>query len=379
MPVTRAFMLILLSLLLAAPAAAQDSQTPTRDPWALARRLLDFEADFAIPEPSPLYRPGATGQFWVGKTGAPTPTRITATLAAVDLNPYQGLYLWVEDGLTYDPDAMSELALQVNRILVTLRQRSVYGQPTLIPDVGQISDPTSLLRLPDVDNDPHLFVLYTSGLGNVQYVINSNDQLPVPVAPGGYSNQHEMILVNTSVLPGAPLDNPSYVTILAQAFYEFIMQANAADQDQWLKEALGTFLSRQLDLPGIRPNAAANYVQNPNTALTAPVSLTGNGANEGSQQIFLDYAAQRFGAPLLQNVFLKPGRGLTPFNAALEQIDAIDPITGRLVTGDALFADYVAANVATYLADRLFGDGRYLHRTSLLPNDTPPTATILNN
>lgn len=372
MSISRLLPLIMVILALAAPATAQDPDT-TRDPRALAERLLGYDGALTIPEPTPLYEPGDRAEFWVGKTTSDMPTRITATLTGAS----GGVYLWAEDGIFFEEAAMNSLAGQIDRIFLALRQKSIYGSPTIIPEVGPVGDPTSLLALPDVDNDAHLFVIYTRDLGDAQFVINYHDELPEDLAPGGYTNQHETIYLNTSALPNAPLDNGAYVTLLAQAFYEYLMQSHAPEQAEWLKEALGTFIAQQLELPALRPNAATAFMQAPNTSLITPARA--NAAAEGGQQIFIAYAAQRFDAPLLQNLFLMPGQGLAPFDAALEVINATDPVSGELVTGDDLFADFVAANITTYMVDRLFGDGRYVHLFAELPQDVPPAATIIEN
>jgi hypothetical protein len=372
------FLIVALLLAVTTVGAQDTAADTTRDPVALAQRLLGFDADYTIPPLTPRYSPGDTAEFWVGKTGSDTPTKITANLAGVSRSLYQGVYLWAEEGLAYNVNAMNQFATQVNLLLLTIRQRGIYGEPTIIPDIGRISDPTSLLRLPDVDNDPHLFIIYTTDLGSPLFLINYHDQLLEEMAPGGYSNQHETILLNTSALPDAPLDNPAYMTILTQAFYEFIMQVHAPQQDQWLKEALATYLTRQLELPQLRPDPATAFILQIDTSLIRPVSATNDAATEGSQQIFMDYAAQRFGLPLVENLFFQPGRGLEPFDRTLEVIDALDLVTGKRVTGNALFADYVVANVTSYVPGRLFGDGRYLHRFAELPLDAAPPATLIN-
>ncbi len=374
MSIPRLLLLPVLLFTLGAPLAAQDTPPDTtRDPRALAERLLGYAGELTIPDPTPLYEPGDTAEFWVGKTASETPTRISATLAGVS----GGVYLWAEEGLFFEPQAMNTLANQMNRILLTLRQDSIYGDPTIIPDLGPISDPTSLLALPDVDNDPHLFVIYASDLGDAQYILNYNDLLPEALAPGGYTNQHETIYLNTSALPGAPLDNGAYVTLLAQAFYEFLMHQHAPQQAQWMKEALGTFIGQQLELPALRPDAATSFNQTPNTSLIVPAHSSA--AVEGGQQIFIAYAAQRWNSPLLQSLFLQTGPGLEPLDAALADIEATDPLTGEIVTGDDLFADYAAANITSYLVERLFGDGRFVHLFAQIPTEVAPTATIIEN
>lgn len=374
MPRLNRILVLLLLLLLAMPAQAQEGDT-TRDPEALARRLLGYDGDFAIPPPTPAYEPGAAAEFWVSKANAETPTKITAQLIAATPR----VYLWLEEGLTADSSAMQVVARQIDQTLLTLRLQSVYGNPTIIPDVGEITDATSLLAMPDVDNDPHLFVLYAPDLGDAAFIYNFNDELPVEIAPGGYSNQHELITVNTSALPDAPLDHPAYITVLAQAMYEFLSYYHTPGQDQWLREANGALIGRLLELPEIRPNAATAFMQQPNTSLLVPASSVVSTAAFGAQQVFIDYVLQRLGFAPIQAVFQQPGLGLQPLDAALEAAGITDPVTGRTITGDQLFADFAAANIASYLVSQPFGDGRYIHRLADLPANTPPSGFVVEN
>jgi hypothetical protein len=374
MPSPNRILVLIVLLLLTLPVHAQETDT-TRDPQSLAQRLLGYDGHVAIPSLTPVYETGDTAEFWVSKANADEPTQISARLVAVTPR----VYLWVEEGQEADGEAMQAVAQQIDQILLTLRLEAVYGNPTIIPDVGEIADPTSLLAMPDVDHDPHLFVLYATDLGDELFIYNFNDELPAEIAPGGYSNQHELIVINTSVLVDAPPDNPAYVTILAQAMYEMLSYYHTPQQDQWLRKANGVLIGRLLELPDIRPNASAAYMQQPNTSLITPASSVTNTATHGAQQLFLDYVIQRVGISLIQHTFQQPGQGLEPLDAALEAARISDPISGKVITGDQLFADFAAANVASYLVSQPFGDGRYLHSIAELPANTPPSGFIIEN
>src|SRR5690606_7275751 len=66
---------LIVALLLAVPlVGAQDTAADTtRDPVALAQRLLGFDADYTIPPLPPRYSPGDTAESWGGKAGRHTP------------------------------------------------------------------------------------------------------------------------------------------------------------------------------------------------------------------------------------------------------------------------------------------------------------------
>lgn len=373
MPPLNRLLILSLLLFLALPVQAQEAAT-TRDPYALAQRLLGYDGDVVFPPLTPVYRVGDTAEFWVSKANSDEPTQISARLVAATPR----LYLWVEEGVAADTSAMQAVAQEIDQTFVTLRLEAVYGNPTIIPDVGQITDPTSLLSLPDVDHDPHLFVLYATDLGEAFFSYNFNDELPAEIAPGGYSNQHELITINLSTLVDAPPDNPAFVTILTQALYEMLSYHHTPGQDQWLREANGMLVGRLLELPDIRPNAATAYMQQPNTSLIIPASSATGTAIPGGQQMFLDYVLQRVGFGPIQNVFQQPGRGLEPLDAGLAAAGLEDPISGKLLTGDQMFADFAAATVASYLVSQPFGDGRYLHQMAELPSNVPPSGFVID-
>src|SRR5690606_15347505 len=126
-------LLALVSLWLSiAPVLAQETTTPPtteRDARSLAERLLGFDEPYALPPLTPVYEIGDELAFWVGKTGQDTPARVSARLAAVTPN----IYLWVEEGLDFDPEGLANLAGFADQIQLLMRLRDTYGQRTIIP------------------------------------------------------------------------------------------------------------------------------------------------------------------------------------------------------------------------------------------------------
>lgn len=346
-------MLAALALIASADAHAQD--TAQRDPADLARRLLGYTGEPAIPPPSPAYRLGDTLDFWVTRAGGDRPALITAELAAATPT----LYVWVERGLDYDADALTQFASQFSRLVNLLRVRdnalSVRRQVQALADLeGLMTWP-----LPDVDNDPHLYVLFAADLREARSPFyHPNHSLPAPLVPGGYTNQHETLTVNVSALPGIPLGDPTYLNLLGRAF--FWMQAAHANPAQpvWLTEALSWYTLLQIEGTALTSQDIAPFLENPNTPLLRLPGLASAGQEFGAQQLFLRYVRQRYGDGVLADLFTLPGDGLEPLDTALAQRNIIDLATGEPVTARDAFADFVMAN----LLNGFIGDGRYLHR-----------------
>ncbi|MBZ0287489.1 MAG: hypothetical protein K8I30_07730, partial [Anaerolineae bacterium] len=222
-------------LLLAGPVAAQDAPAP--DPVNLAGRLLGFTGEPDIPMPSPLYEVGDQAQFWVSKAGQDQPVQITAELAGASTTAY----IWVEAGTAYDADRMGTMAGQLEVLYDTFRIRDNYGRVNAVPQSPSDLNGLDLFSMPDVDNDPHLYIVYVNDLaGNRTTLYNPANSLATSYVPGGFSSEHEMVLVNMSSFPATvPLDDPAYVNILARQFYALVGYYNNPAQTAWLREAAG--------------------------------------------------------------------------------------------------------------------------------------------
>lgn len=343
------------------PAQAQSGPAPepfARDPQALAARLLGYNEPFAIPDLNPTYAIGDTLEFWVAKEDSPTPNLVSARLAAAGAN----VYLWVEDGIDFDAPAMATMAQQMSQLVTFLQLRETYGDTTILPGVGPVRNFDAVLPMPDVDNDPHLYILYSAGLSeNRESIYNPNDSLPIEWAPGGYSNQRELITINTLANPNSAPSDDIYLNVLARAIHDLLISSYSPDEAVWLREAFGTFLTRQLQENVNMQPAYTDFLAAPNTPLTQPPSLISRIQTVGAQQLFFDYVMQRLDIRVLADAFGEPGDGLAAFESALAQTVYTDPVSGAPITADDIFADFVIAN----LLNSAFGDGRYMYTSAL--------------
>jgi hypothetical protein len=351
-------------LLLVAPLAAQPADAP-RDPAALAARYLGVESSAPAALLSRPYLPGERAAFYVSKRGGDQPTLTEATLAAAE--PRQ-LYLWVEAGLDFDPDRMDALAAELAETLRQIRQRANYAPRdslnAYLGGASDIFDPSNLLPLPDVDGDPHLYILFASDLNSPQTAsFNPLDSLPAAYAP--FSNQRELIVVNTATRPPeAPFDDAAYASAIARALYLLVMGHNHPDQALWLREALGWYATSVEPAVRLPQQGIAAYIARPATPLIQPLSASDSvAATLGGQQLFLAYLRQRYGEPTLRQLFRTGGEGLAPLDAALMAGDLSDPLTGAPITAAAAFGDFLLANALNLP----LGDGRFAHTSPQVP------------
>lgn len=352
----RTFGLMLLSvliislLLLVAPVYAQEPSLD-RDPAALAQQLLGYDGSPNIPELFPAYNLGDSTQFWVSKANQDTPTQITAELAA-ETNQ---VYVWVEEGIHYDPEKLVTSTQTLDVIFSILRATENQGSIITIPRTPEELNMLSLLRLPDVDNDPHIYILFARNLIDDRFIIfNPNNSLPVSLAPGSYTNQHEMLIVNTSVVPpDLKLDNDLYVNAITQEFYSMLTFYNTPGQAPWLREAFSNYTLLQLVQSGLTAERIQPFLSAPYTSLTQ----ANNSAADGAGQLFLQYVQQRLGSTIFTELYNEPGMGLTALDQVLAREQINDLNTGLPVTADDIFADFVMTN----MLNSPIGDGRFAY------------------
>jgi hypothetical protein len=362
-------------------AAQEDAPDTTRDSHSLAERYLGYDGEPVVLPPPPIYEVGDTLEFWVSK--GDTPVRVNASLAAAA----PSVYVWVEDGLNYNEEQLGEQAAQLSAAYGVLQLSQNYVPPLMETEQSVITDPSALMHVPDVENDPHLYILYTTDLHEDRDVVhNPNDSLPAAFVPGNFSNEHEIIYVNTTPYTDVPLHDSLYFNALVGALYPFIMSENNPTQAPWLADALNLSLRLQLQQITLTAEEAQAFLDAPDTSILRLPALTNRAQTISGQQLFLNYFVQRYGNQAYRDLFLQPGDGIAPVDAALLKNEIVDPGSGAEVSGLDAFADFVMANVINFP----IGDGRYVHlRTPLeesqralttaisdLDDDTPAVQTV---
>ena len=299
---------------------------PERDLIALTTRLkkVDQPIPLVVNDTPPEYALGDQEVFWVSDMHARVYYTTTATLSYV--TPH--LYLWVEEGMDVDPEALERSAERFeNQTYPT--NREFFGSEWT----------------PGIDNDPHIHVLQTGRLGpTVAGYYSVADEYSKLVNP--YSNEREMFYINADKLqPGTP----SYDSVLAHEFQHMIHWAVDRNEDTWVNEGFSELASHLngYDVGGFD----RAFSDAPDTQLTSWPDGPGQAsANYGASFLFATYFLERFGEQALRNVVSHPANGRAGFEAGLTQYS---------LTLDDVFSDWVMAN---YLDDPALADGRYGYR-----------------
>lgn len=303
---------------------------PIADPIELAERLQGVRgvsrvlATSAAPVPV-----GSLEQFWVHNDDTLEYAQVTAEM--VYATPH--VYFWVQQGVRYD--------LADVRALVDAFEYEIY--PTNRAFFG--SEWT-----PGIDGDPHLYILFSRGMGgNIAGYFGSNDLYPPEISP--YSNGHEMFYVSAD---GQNLRSSFVYGVLAHEFQHMIHWHQDANEDTWLDEGMADLASflNGYDVGGWD----FVYAESPDIPLTFWPSGADSSIHYGQSFLFVLYFLDRFGEMATQALAAHPANGLDSIDRTLAELDVIDPLTGAAPTADEVFRDFAAALL---LRDPLVGDGRY--------------------
>jgi immune inhibitor A len=308
----------------------ENTTVPISDLLDLARRLEGKEdiPETVDPPPAP-YQVGTPRSFWVANVDTNENFLVDTTLRYVT----DHLYFWIENGIRYSEAELSQLAETF--------EREIY--PTTRAFFG--SEWT-----PGVDGDPHLYVVFATGLGNnVAGYYSSADQYHQLAHE--YSNAHEMFLLNADNLW---LDDTFTYGVLAHEFQHMIHWYQDRNEETWLNEG---FSELAAFLNGYGTGGSDTiYAQDTDHQLNTWPNDGDTLPHYGSAFLFVNYFLNRYGEEATQSVVSHPSNGLASIDQILADLNAVDPLTGLAVGADQVFADWAVAN---YLHDLTVGDGRY--------------------
>src|SRR5215204_1188709 len=306
------------------------TNVPENDPYELACRLQGV-CDVLRTVPGKSYKLGDKEKFWVSNNDTAENRQITAELLYI--TPHS--YFWAEEGAEVNQGDMK-------RLMDTF-ENEIY--PTDREFFGEESNP-------GIDGDPHIFVIYASGLGgNVAGYFNSSDSFNPLVQE--FSNAHETYMLSTT----QNLADEYTYGVLAHEFVHMIQFVSDRNDVSWLSEGfaeVGVFLN-DYDVGG----KDWFYAQDPDLQLTTwGGASSDNSPHYGQSFLFLTYYLDRFGEEATKALTNNPENSISSIDHTLEQLGITDPLTGQLVTADDVFMDWAAA---LYLKDESVGDGRYTY------------------
>jgi immune inhibitor A len=284
-----------------------------------------------VPPPSQPYEVGAHQAFWVNNEDTNSYFQVQATLRYV--TPHS--YFWVGDNDRYNQQDIKNLmdAFE-NKIYPT--DREFFGSEWT----------------PGIDDDPHIYILYTSGLGaNVGGYFYSPDEYPPQIRQ--YSNAHEMFYISSA----EPLADAYTYGTLAHEFQHMIHWYQDPNETSFLNEGfseLATFLNHY-------DNGYFDQVYLSNTDLNLTDwggSGSDNTAHYGASFLFVTYFLDRFGEDVTKSLIHNQQNGLDSIDGTFAQNGIKDPLTGQVIAADDFFLDWAVTN---QILDGSVADGRYVY------------------
>ncbi len=327
-----------------------NTDIPVRDRVELAVRLMGREnVPRVATTPAPDYDVGDTAVFWADNSDDDRQFQVTAVL----VYETEHLYVWLEQGYQVDMDAVAESAEQFENLIYPTTRRYFGSEWN-----------------PGVDGDPHIYILLAGDLGyTVAAYYGSASEYPVEAV--ATSNQHEMFFVNLDTMAG-DIGTDYYNGVLAHEFQHMIHWNVDANESTWLNEGLSelsTFLNG-LDSVGFSRQFLLGRPIQLNTWPEEESSVPYYGA----AYLFCLYFLQRFGEDAIMQLVADQDNGMISVENTLRAIGATDPETGRPITSEDFFGDWVVTN---YLNDPTVADGRYAY--TLLPNLPQVAVTFEHN
>ncbi len=186
-------------------------EVPIQDPYDLARRLEGKGDVPATLDPPASYRQvGEQDSFWVSDSDTNDFFQAPATLRMVT----DHAYFWIADDVSFHQADLEALAEAFeNQIYPT--DRAFFGSEWT----------------PGVDGDPHVYILYTTGLGgSVAGYFSATDSLNPAI--NQYSNAHDMFVFNADLVA---LDDEYTYGVLAHELQHMILwnqDRNEIDLDE---------------------------------------------------------------------------------------------------------------------------------------------------
>lgn len=323
---------------------------PINDPIDLVERL---EGKSNIPRTLPVEdldrELGEKETFWVTNVDTARNFQVDVMLAAKT----EHLYFWVEEGIDYSQKELDRLADEFeNKIYPT--NQAFFGSEWS----------------PGVDDDPHLYVIYASGLGkNLAGYYASIDEYHPLVHE--YSNAHETFMLNADTLN---LGSNYTYNVLAHEFQHMIHWYRDRNETSWLNEGfseLATLLNGYTSHLG---GFDYLYAQDPDLQLNDwPNDPNSTRPHYGASFLFVTYFLDRFGNEATKALVSHDLNGLVSVDQVLEDLDIRQSDGGQVLTADDVFMDWVVTN---YLKDRYTLDDQYTYSIYPSAPEFSPTEEI---
>lgn len=320
-----------------------EAEHPARDDYRLARELLGLQPAQLTPEvPDPsAYEIGDKDSFFIRKYLTSDDYQpITAYIRHISENA-----VWWKSANAKVTDAEIASTAELYEETVRPINHLAFGREWS----------------PGIDNDRRVHFLLVDEEqweGTFGYFSNINE---FPTALHPFSNQREMLVVNTS---GVHIDSISFAGKLAHEFQHLIHWNLDPNEDQWLNEAMAELAYFFTGAPDPRNRIFGSnsqlFAENPDIQLTArPERKYGEDDKStlmhyAAEKSFLIYLLEHFGAEFIKDVANNPDPSVFSIQEELDRL----PESPRF---EEVFANWLIANLIDrpQIAEGQFGYKEY--------------------
>lgn len=305
---------------------------PVNDPVELAYRFRGVdESSNSVAPPAAARTVGDSENFWVMNLDNVQNREVTATLQYVT----EHVYFWIEQGVNFNSNDVRDLSETFeNQIYPT--DRAFFGSE----------------RLPGVDNDAHIYILYARDMGyNVAGYFSPNDSYPTWIAP--YTNGHEMFFLSADNIG---LNEGFTYGVLAHEFQHMIHFNLDRNESSFINEGFAE-LATLLNGYSVGGHDLSYIIDTDVQLNDWPED--NRTPHYGAAFLFLAYFLDRLGEEATQALAAHPANGLASLDIVLNEMGARDPLNGGSISADDLVLDWVLTN---YLLDASVSDGRYTYQ-----------------
>ena len=310
------------------------AEVPINDRRDMAGRFKGIQnIPATLPAPAQPLQVGDEQKFWTVNDDTDQHGQVQARLSYIT----DHLYFWIQDNVKVNQANLKTLCETFeNKIYPT--DRSFFGSEWT----------------PGIDNDVHLYILFTGGIGGrVAGYFSSADEIPPQAFPT--SNAHEMFVMNADSFTN--LTDPFIYAVLAHEFQHMIHWYQDRNEESWMNEGFSE-LAAFLNGYGVGGHDSA-FSTNPDLQLNDwPNDKNATLPHYGASFLYLDYLLDRLGPKVTQAVVAEQENGLTSIDKVLTEMKVADPATHAPITADDLFVDWTLTN---YLKDKSVGDGRFTY------------------
>lgn len=290
------------------------------------------------PGPPKTYHVGDQEQFTILNDDTEEKTDIWAILRYET----EHVYFWIQNQVTFD---LKDVAALCNDF-----EGRIY--PNTRKEFGSEWSP-------GIDNDVHLFIVFTSGLGTyVGGYFSSEDEIPRIIEPD--SNMHEMFFINTD---GQSLASIYMYSMFAHEFTHMITYHNQRNEETWWSEGVAQLAEFLNDTR--QGWEGYSYLVSPDIPLTKWTDdMSQADSYYAGAYLFMMYLYGRFGSEALKEIILTDTTGLGHLDAYFQTHNLSRQDDGEILSSGDVFGDWQVANL---INDRAVDDGKYGYKDISLP------------